>query len=574
MHALHRLAAAVLAALVGLLATATASTAVPSLGSQLYGFGFNWWGQLGVSMGSGTTNANPTPVLVVLPGQDGTIRQIAVGQEHTLVLTSTGQLFGFGDNSYGELAGAFPEGSPNPTPTLLALPGGVTSVVQIAAGDFFSLVLTSTGQIYSFGLNDFGQLGVVENIDTAKATPTPMLVALPGEVGPVTQITAGGDNGLAVTSSGQLYAWGDNWSGQIGNTSDNGTNTGNLPVQVVLPGEEGSIVEITSGFDSSYALTSTGQLFAWGTNEYGQLGTSLNERGANPVPALVTLPGQTGRVVEIASGSGHNLVLTSTGQIYSFGLNLYSELGNYTNRGASTPNPTPTLVVLPGQSGLVTEIAAGAAHSLALTSSGQAYAWGENHVGELGSTAYDEGSEGDPTPTPVELPGSVTKIATGTVSSDSFVLLGGEAERKPTETCTENHGTIMLSPGLSLTPAVQTVKISGVLAGCSEGSFTTAKYHATLMTQSPVSCEVLNTTNVAATGEVKLTWTPKAKSSTAILTMMLSEASGLSLSGELDSGAYVPSTFSGTVTESYRGAGTCAKRRVKKGSFIGPLGFG
>src|SRR5690348_10129995 len=85
-----------------------------------------------------------------------------------------------------------------------------------------------------------------------------------------------------------------------------------------------------------------------------------------------------------ALAAGTATAAAPAGSVYAFGDNSYGQLGTAINSGTGNANPTPALVSLPGQRGQVTEIAAGTDHSLALTSSGQLYAFGSNHAGELG----------------------------------------------------------------------------------------------------------------------------------------------------------------------------------------------
>ena len=165
------------------------------------------------------------------------------------------------------------------------------------------------------------------------------------------------------TSSGQLYAFGENGYGQLGNATNNGTVKANpMPALVTLPGASGPVTQIAAGYDHSLALTSSGQLYAFGKNLFGQLGNATNNGTvkANPTPALVTLPGASGPVTQVAAGFYFSLALTSSGQLYAFGENYVGQLGNATNNGTNNPNPTPALVTLPGASGPVTQIAAGA----------------------------------------------------------------------------------------------------------------------------------------------------------------------------------------------------------------------
>jgi hypothetical protein len=140
-------------------------------------------------------------------------------------------------------------------------------------------------------------------------------------------------------------------------------------------------------------------------------------------------------------------------------------------------------------------------------------------------------------------------------------------------------GTISLSPGLTNTPAVQTMKIAGTLTGCAGDTFTGAKYTATLETEGAVSCSALKVvyeTGAQDSGPAKYTWTPKAKASKGTLSMLLTELPGTAFSGEVTSGPYSPLTFSGTATESYTNAAKCGEKvgkkagtAVKKGTFSG-----
>ena len=192
---------------------------------------------------------------------------------------------------------------------------------------------------------------------------------------------------------------------------------------MVLPGQTGPVVQAAAGYDHSLAVTSTGQLYAFGYNEDGQLANATDD--ANPTPALVGLPGQTGPVVQVAAGAYHSLAVTSTGQLYAFGENYFGQLGNVTNNGNFNPNPAPVLVGLPGQTGPVVQVAAGYTDSLAVTSTGQLYVFGENDFGELGNATNSGTDSANPTPVLVGMPGgaSVDTVARGPAAEHSLVLL-------------------------------------------------------------------------------------------------------------------------------------------------------
>jgi alpha-tubulin suppressor-like RCC1 family protein len=420
--------AALIALMIG--AAAPAASAATTNPGELYAFGNNYFGQLGSATNNGTSNANPTPALVNLPGASGPLTEIAAGGFHSLALTTSGQLYAFGDNQYGQLGNATNNGTeePNPTPTLVSLPGASGAVAQIAAGREHSLALTSTGQLFAFGNNQYGQLGNATNNENSNPNPTPVAVVLPGASGAVTQIAAGALHSLALTTSGQLYAFGDNQYGQLGNATNNGMAKPNpTPALVTLPGASGAVTQIAGGGSQSLVLTSSGQLYAFGDNQYGQLGTATNAGMAkpNPTPALVTLPGASGAVTQIAGGGFHSLALTSTGQLYAFGENNFGQLGSATNNESSKPNPTPAPASLPGASGAVTQIAAGGFHSLALTTSGQLYAFGNNGYGQLGNATNSGTDNPNPTPAPVDLGAGTTidTVAHGPAANYTLALV-------------------------------------------------------------------------------------------------------------------------------------------------------
>jgi alpha-tubulin suppressor-like RCC1 family protein len=383
------------------------SLAAGSVAGDLYAFGASGSGQLG---GAPTpTGGSPTPSVVALPGQAGPVIEAVAGQSHSLALTATGQLYAFGDNAYGQLGNATNNNPPvpvaNPTPVLVALPGATGPVTQIAAGDSHSLALTATGQLYAFGLNQFGELGNTSNQGTTQANPTPTVVSLPGQTGPVTDISAGAGHTLVLTATGQLYAFGYNQSGQLGTMTNSGTGNPNpTPTLVSLPTGSGAVTKIAAGAYFSLAFTGTGQLYAFGSNKFGQLGSSTNigTETANPSPALVGLPTGNGAVTEVVAGAYHSLIVAG-GQLVTFGDNYSGELGRAT--APTTFDPTPTLVALPGASGAVADVAGAEYGSTAVTASGQLYAFGQNASGQLGFTPNNSPN---PTPTQVVFPDGAT----------------------------------------------------------------------------------------------------------------------------------------------------------------------
>jgi alpha-tubulin suppressor-like RCC1 family protein len=346
--------------------------------------------------------------------------------------SSAGELFAFGGNGWGQLGSTIDIGLqggeqlPTPTPTPVELPGGVGAVVQIAAGARFSLALTASGQVYAFGENDYGQLGSTNNNGSEAANPTPAPVRLPGATGAVSQIAAGASHSLVLTTTGQLYAFGDNRYGQLGNATNDGVDTANaMPATVSLPGGAGQAIAIAGGAAHSLVLTDTGRLYAFGENDYGQLGVATNSgsEAANPAPAQVSLPVAAGRPIAIAAGARHSLALGSTGRVYAFGANRYGQLGREANAETEDANPTPLEVALPDGAGAASEIAAGGSHSLVLSAGGSLYAFGENDAGQLGGAANVGSEAANAQPAPVSLPGANgASIAIAAGASESLAI--------------------------------------------------------------------------------------------------------------------------------------------------------
>ncbi len=405
-------------------AVGAASAAGATSPGQLYTFGANNDGQLGSAAGNGSLSANSTPAQLSVAAANGTVVQVSASKDHSLLLMSSGQVFSFGDNFYGQLGNTTNANNSsitaNPAPMPVTLPG---PAAQVAAGDQFSLVLLSSGQLYAFGANSEGQLGNANN-DASIANPAPALVSLPSSVA---QIAAGEDFSLALTSGGQIYAFGNNEYGQLGNTTNNSTTAANAaPTLVGI--SAGRVTQIAAGSDFTLALTATGQVFAFGDNNYGQLGNANNSgtTTANPSPTQVPLPSSAGPAVQIAAGGYHSLVLTASGQVFAFGDNNFGELASAANNGSTTANPSPALVKMPaGASGPAAHVAAGFDDSFVVTASGQLYAFGNNEYGQLGTSVGSGASGPNGVPLLAALPAGATvdTVFSGPTSYSTFAVL-------------------------------------------------------------------------------------------------------------------------------------------------------
>jgi alpha-tubulin suppressor-like RCC1 family protein len=266
-------------------------------------------------------------------------------------------------------------------PVAVTTSGGLAgkSVTAIAAGGYHTLALTSTNELYAWGYNQFGQLGDASFTSRTEPVAVTMTGALAGKT--VTAIAAGTHHCLVLTSDGKVFGWGYNENGAVGNGSTNNRNT---PVAVstsgVLAGK--SVVAIATGLQQCLALTSDHQLFSWGMNNFGQLGDGSNSTRTLPVAVIVSgnLAGQT--VTGIAAGRDHSLALTSGGKLFAWGYNNFGQLGDGTNTNRNTPVAVNMTGALAGK--FVSAMDGGYSHSVALTSGGEGFAWGRNDDGNLG----------------------------------------------------------------------------------------------------------------------------------------------------------------------------------------------
>ena len=189
-------------------------------------------------------------------------------------------------------------------------------------------------------------------------------------------IPPGGSSAAAAASPGDPFAWGLNNFGQLG---DGSSTNGIVPVHVPrLP----DAVAIAGGLDHSLALTSDGRLFAWGSNRSGQLGDGTFINRSVPVEVLQTGTPLIGRqVVAVAAGVSHSLALTSDGKVFAWGLNSFGQLGD----GSTFDSSVPVAVDQSNLTGReVVAVSAGGNHNLALASDGTVFAWGLNSSGQLG----------------------------------------------------------------------------------------------------------------------------------------------------------------------------------------------
>lgn len=243
---------------------------------RLWGWGYNLEGSL---CRPGHSLLWPRP----FPASDVTMASGA--GDHTIFL-SNGTVYACGLGVAGELGNGSREPSSRPT-AVVGLPLGVVSLVSSWQG---SGALLSNGDYYDWGFNREGQMGDGSTQDAL----TPVQVTLPG---PVLQVWQGGSNAgngqtLALLDNGSVWAWG---AGALGQLGDGTTQSSSVPVRVGIPPGV-HVTQVCSGGDTSYALTLHGDLWSWGGNLFGQLGD-----GSRGKPRLVPKPDVSAELAQISA---------------------------------------------------------------------------------------------------------------------------------------------------------------------------------------------------------------------------------------------------------------------------------
>lgn len=240
--------------------------------------------------------------------------------------------------------------------------------VEVAAGNSFSAVLKSNGTVWTWGLNNKGQLG--------DGTLTNNHISEPiANFTDIEHIAAGKEHMLALKDDGTVWAWGNNNYGQLGN---NTTSVSSTPVQVKVSDNDylTNIVAIDAGESHSIALKDDGTVWVWGCNTNGRLGNGTQSHSslAIQVPDLSS-------ITKISAGGKHNVVLKNDGTLLTWGYNGYGQLGN----NATTNSYVPIAV-----SGLtdIISIDSGANHNIALNQNGKVYGWGRNDYGQIGANNF------------------------------------------------------------------------------------------------------------------------------------------------------------------------------------------
>lgn len=304
----------------------------------------------------GTSQSNPDYDF----SSAGEIVQVAAGSTHTAAVTKDGDLYMWGRNYYGQLGvysnadSKIPIKVNNSSSTLPE-----KSVKYIALGYYHSAAITKDGSLYMWGYNRSGQLG--DGTTTDRYTPVKIMDN-------VASVSLGGSHSAAVTKDGSLYMWGDNGNGRLG---DGTTTDRYTPVKIM-----DNVASVSLGSSHSAAITKDGSLYMWGYNYYGQLGDGTTTDRYTPVKIM-------DNVASVSLGGNHSAAITKDSNLYMWGGNGSGQLGDGTTDNKARPHRVASNVQ---------SVKLGYSHTTVISKDGGLYTWGYNYYGQLGNGTTTDSS--------------------------------------------------------------------------------------------------------------------------------------------------------------------------------------
>ena len=311
-----------------------------------------------------------------------TVPMVEAGAIHSVALHSDGTVWTWGHNMSGQLGIGITGDQafrtfPHQVPNL-------NNVIQVAAGIAHTLALRSDGTVWAWGDNFFGQLGIGtggRDFDMLTGTHRNALPVQIPTLSNITAISAGDVYSLALQNDGTVWAWGNNSWGAIGDGTYGFNNFATTPTRV--HGLTNITYIAAGGMSHAAAVRSDGTVWTWGHNAAGELGDGTTTDRLTPVQ----VPGITNAVSVSVGGnllwgalSGYTVAVLDDNTALAWGGNSWGQLGYSPIPGIQT---SPVPVFLQDMSN-VTTLSAGSSHALALSADGTTWSWGSNHNGQLG----------------------------------------------------------------------------------------------------------------------------------------------------------------------------------------------
>jgi alpha-tubulin suppressor-like RCC1 family protein len=285
---------------------------------------------------------------------------LSTGKHHACARTDRGTVECWGGNAEGQIG----DGTTEDRSVPVTVDAFQDSAISVAAGGAHTCVRLVGGEVWCWGDNRLGQVG--EEVGEQLLSPR-MVAGMTGAVG----LAMGENHTCAYDASGGVWCWGYNGYGQLG---DGTTSSGGVPRRVGHATLSGA-VQLVAGGSHSCARTESQQVWCWGANYSGQLGVGTTS--GSSVPVRVDLP----PVLELAAGASHTCALTFDGAVWCWGANTDGQVGDGSRENRSLPVEVRDLSA-------VVEVTAGMAHTCARGLDGRVSCWGSTSDGQLGDGSY------------------------------------------------------------------------------------------------------------------------------------------------------------------------------------------
>ncbi|KAG6741965.1 hypothetical protein POTOM_055246 [Populus tomentosa] len=376
--------------------------------SSVIAWGSGEDGQLGIG-----NNEEKEWVCIVKALEPYKVRSVVAGSRNSLAICDDGKLFTWGWNQRGTL-GHPPETKTENIPSQVKDLANV-NIVQAAIGGWHCLAVDDQGRAYAWGGNEYGQCGEEPERKDDTGRPLRRDIVIPQRCASklvVRQVAAGGTHSVVLTCEGHVWSWGQPWPpGDMYSFLDltvtyvfrypcflsmlHALEVKQISVPVRVQGLE-RVRLIAVGAFHNLALQEDGTLWAWGNNEYGQLGTGDTQPRSQPI----TVQGLSGlTLVDIAAGGWHSTALTDDGEVYGWGRGEHGRLGFGDNDKSSKMVPQ-RVNLLVGED--IVQVSCGGTHSVALTRDGRMYTFGRGDHGRLGYGR--KVTTGQPMEVPIDIP--------------------------------------------------------------------------------------------------------------------------------------------------------------------------
>jgi alpha-tubulin suppressor-like RCC1 family protein len=318
------------------------------------------WGNNGCgSLGDGTLTTSCSPVREFCSATDW--RQVSAGWFHNAAIKTSGELWVWGQNNLSQLGDGTITASCSPIREFYS----ATDWCQVSAGACHNIAIKTSGQIWGWGRNLLGVLG--DGTTTCYCSPVQEFCSATDWC----QVSTGCIHTTAIKTSGELWVWGYNGCGRFGD----GTTTNSCsPVREICSATDWC--QTSAGISHTASVKTSGELWTWGLNglNISRLGDGTTTDKCSPVREICSATDWC----QVSTGSLHTTAIKTSGELWAWGWNGCGRLGD----GATTAKCSPVREICSATDWCQTS--AGVLHTLAVKTSGELWVWGSNNCGRLG----------------------------------------------------------------------------------------------------------------------------------------------------------------------------------------------